>query len=32
MGGEYKESDYEKTTHMMKSSSISLGDLKGKNL
>ena len=30
MKDEYEESNYEKTSHMMKSSSISLGDLQGK--
>ena len=29
MDNEYEESDYEETSHMMKSSSISLDDLQG---
>jgi len=29
---EYEESDYEETSHMMKSNSISLGDLQGEEL
>ena len=29
MDNEYEESDYEETSHMMTSSSISLGDLQG---
>ena len=29
MDNEYEESDYEETSHMMESGSISLGDLQG---
>ena len=29
MDNEYEESDYEETSHMMESSSVSLGDLQG---
>ena len=29
MDNEYKESDYEETSHMMESNSVSLGDLQG---
>jgi len=32
MADEYKESDYKETSHMMKSSSISFGNLQGENL
>jgi len=30
MDNEYEESDYEETSHTMKSSSVSLADLQGK--